>query len=233
MSEAVDAAKAKKGAPDEGSAETMDAGQEAQPLGRVARKRQEARSRLIEAAATLFREQGVEAVTIGAITRAADVGHGSFYLHFKSKHEILLPIMMEDAAALDAKVQQALGSDADPAVIIATSARFIGITMVRDPLWRWFLAEAGVPVETMRQAIGAFGTRDFKAGLAAGRFQAGDLEATAVFLFGGYVNVLLAGIASEDPERLIDQATATMLRTLGLEAQEAAEIAARPLDDIL
>ncbi|MEM8767088.1 MAG: TetR/AcrR family transcriptional regulator [Pseudomonadota bacterium] len=207
--------------------------EQARPLGRVARKRQEARVRLINAAARLFREQGVEAVTIGAITRAADVGHGSFYLHFKSKHEILLPIMMEDAAALDAKVQRALGAEADPAVILATSARYVGISMVRDPLWQWFLAEAGVPVETVRQAIGAFGTRDFKAGLARGRFQVGDLEATAVFLFGGYVSVLLAGIKAEDPERLINQAAAIMLRTLGLEREEAAEIAARPLEDIL
>ena len=142
------------------------------------------------------------------------------------------PILLADAAALDGAVQKHLGPGADPAVVLATSARYIGLCIVRDPLWRWFLAESGGPAETVRQAIGAFGTRDFKAGLAAGRFRVGDVHATAVFCFGGYVSVLLAGIDADDPAHLIDQAAATMLRTLGIEAEEAAEIARRPLEGI-
>jgi AcrR family transcriptional regulator len=203
------------------------------PLSRVERKRQEARARIIEAASRHFAARGVDAVTIGDITAAADVGHGTFYLHFKSKHEVLLPIMVAAAAALDERVQRQLGAGADPAEVLATSSRYIGRIVVQSDLWRWFLSHSGLPSESLRQAFGAFTHRDLKAGMASGRFSAPDLRTAATFCFGGYVSVLLACFDAAEPEPIIDQAAETMLRVLGVDAREAAEIAGRDISDIV
>jgi AcrR family transcriptional regulator len=195
----------------------------------VARKREAARARIIESAGRLFRANGVDAVTIQDITSAADVGHGSFYLHFSSKHEVLLPIVVAEAAQLDDRVQQYLGPDADPAVVLATSSRYIGSVVIHDPLWRWFLRNSGLPVEALRNAFGEFSRRDFQRGVATGRFTAPDLKTAATFSFGGYVSVLMAAIELSEPGEMIDRAVESMLIVLGIDREEAAELARLPL----
>lgn len=200
-------------------------------MTRVERKRLEARTRIVDAAAALFRARGVEAVTIQDITSAADVGHGTFYLHFKSKHEVLLPIMVAEAAELDARIHRHLPPPRDPAELLATSSRYIGSVVVRDQLWRWFLEHSGLPGDSLRRAFGEFTRRDFNEGLASGRFAATDPATAAMFAFGGYVSVLMASLDSDSPQAMIDHAAETMLRVLGVPAEEASEIAHRPLPD--
>jgi AcrR family transcriptional regulator len=208
----------------------MTATSEAAPgKGRVARKREAARARIIESARDLFRERGVDDVTIQDITSAADVGHGSFYLHFSSKHEVLLPIMVAEAAKLDARIQRHLGPDADPAAVLATSSRYIGSVVIRDDLWRWFLRNSGLPVEALRQAFGEFSGRDFQRGVATGRFTAPDLSTAAKFAFGGFVSVLMAAIDLTDPGDMIDRAVESMLIVLGIHRSEATSIVGLPL----
>ena len=65
---------------------------EAAAESRVARKRRAARERIVHEAERLMRERPIDEVTVGDITDAADVGHGTFYLHFKSKYAVLVPI---------------------------------------------------------------------------------------------------------------------------------------------
>jgi AcrR family transcriptional regulator len=208
-----------------------DAAEATANLTRVERKRLEARARIVKAAGDLFRAHGVDAVTIQDITGAADVGHGSFYLHFKTKTDVLLAILLGRAAELDARVQQALGKDADPALVLATSSRYVGRKVLGDELWCWLLANSGVPSESLRSAFGRFSSRDLRAGVEGGRFAVDDARASAIFCFGGYVSVLLAAIGQPDAHALIDRAAETMLRVLGLEASEAATIAGAPLPD--
>lgn len=200
--------------------------------GRVARKREAARARIIAAARRQFRERGVDDVTIRDITRAADVGHGTFYLHFKSKYEVLVPIMMAEAADLDAAARRQIDEPADPAQVLAVASRYVGYEVVRDPLWRWFLRHSGLPVDVMRDAFGRFGLRDVEAGLAAGRFVVDDPQATTIFCLGGYISVLLAALDAPDPRPLIDLAADHMLRVLGLGDEDARRIAHRPLAEL-
>lgn len=199
------------------------------PTGRVARKREAARARIVAAARRQFRERGVDDVTISDITRDADVGHGSFYTHFNSKYEVLVPIMMAEAADLDATARQQVEEPDDPASVLAHASRYVGYSVVRDPLWRWFLRHSGLPADAMREAFGRFGLRDLEAGLAAGRFTAADLQTTSTFCLGGYISVLLAALDAPDPRPLIDLAAEHMLRVLGLGDGEARRIAHRPL----
>ena len=118
-----------------------------------------------------MREQAIEDVTIGDITSAADVGHGSFYLHFNSKYEVLLPIVRAAAEKWDGEIQAHLGDRDDPAEVVGLSTRYMARLLHGDPLWRWLLKEGGLPLELVKDAIGRFSARDFGRGLLSGRFQ--------------------------------------------------------------
>ena len=54
---------------------------------RGARRKSETRRRLLRAARAVFAREGLENATIAQITREADVGFGTFYLHFATKEE--------------------------------------------------------------------------------------------------------------------------------------------------
>ena len=58
-------------------------------LSRRDRKKRRTRREIYEAAMRLFAESGFAAVTIADICREADVGRGTFFLHFPSKAALL------------------------------------------------------------------------------------------------------------------------------------------------
>lgn len=196
---------------------------------RVERKRREARARIITEAERLMRARPMEEITIGDITSAADVGHGTFYLHFKSKLEVLVPIIRALAEHCDRVIQEQLTGSEDPAEVVGLSTRYMGRAVSADPLWCWLLQHSGMPIEDMRTAIGRFAARDFGRGLLSGRFQVPDLPAANSFLMGGFVTGLQASFTADDPERAIDNMAELVLRTLGVEVHEASRIAHQPL----
>jgi AcrR family transcriptional regulator len=59
------------------------------PLTRHQRHRLQTRKGLIQAAVELVLEKGYETVTVQDITDRADIGRGTFYIHFKDKEEVI------------------------------------------------------------------------------------------------------------------------------------------------
>ena len=70
------------------------------PLRRGERRKQHTKRRLLDSAAETYALMGVDGATISAITERADVGLGTFYLHFEDKDTI--------AAAVSAIVVRAI-----------------------------------------------------------------------------------------------------------------------------
>jgi AcrR family transcriptional regulator len=198
-------------------------------MSRVERKRAEARGRILAATEALAREKSLDQITIQDITDAADVGHGSFYLHFKTKFDVLVPIIRQRAEAMDEQFQSLTAELDDPAEVMAISARLMSREIIRDPLWCWFLEHSGMPLEQMRRAFGRFSQRDLDKGLANGRFQAKDLETTIQFGFGGFINLLMVRLNQDVVETVIDDAVELLLTVLGIDREEAAVLAHRPL----
>ncbi len=63
-------------------------------MPRRERKKQQTRTRLMDAALALFRQHGYEATTIEQITERADVAKGTFFNYFETK-ESILPALAE------------------------------------------------------------------------------------------------------------------------------------------
>jgi len=196
---------------------------------RSTRRRRETRGRLLAAGARLLRARGVEGVTVQDVTEAADVGLGTFYLHFGGKSELVAAVIAGLVEAHDAEVRARVSHLGDPAAELAGALRLTIPRIARDPLWTWYVLRSGVPMQRLREAFGADATRDVLRGVEAGRFRVSDLATFAGFLAGAVVGVvadLEAGLVGPGAE---EAAAELVLRTLGVEPEEAARLARLPL----
>ncbi len=75
-----------------------------EPGPRGAKRRLESRKRLLAAARKLFVSRGYHATRPQDISKAAGLGHGTFYLHFKDKRECFLAFVEEARGEIDAAV---------------------------------------------------------------------------------------------------------------------------------
>ncbi len=85
-----------------------------QALSRRECKKLETRQALLEAAATLFREQGYDNTTIEAITERADVAKGTFFNYFPSKEDLLVELAVWGVERLRAALEVSRGAPASP-----------------------------------------------------------------------------------------------------------------------
>src|SRR5258708_39029779 len=72
------------------AAPMMPAPEKAAPALRAERRKSASRARLLAAARRLFTKRGYHATRPQDIARAADVGHGTVYLHFADKRACFL-----------------------------------------------------------------------------------------------------------------------------------------------
>jgi AcrR family transcriptional regulator len=77
-------------------------------MNRAERRRLDTRERIKEAAYALLIERGYKAVTIRAIADLADIGVGTFYLHFRDKDDVIWTVFSERAVDRDARAIQSL-----------------------------------------------------------------------------------------------------------------------------
>ena len=68
--------------------------------GRKARRQAETRKRLLDAARKVFATKALTSATIAQITETADLGFGTFYLHFSSKEDIYLAVLKKGFSEL-------------------------------------------------------------------------------------------------------------------------------------
>ncbi len=73
---------------------------------RFERRKQATRQRLKQTALDLMAEQGYDAVSVQDITDGADVGRGTFYIHFKDKEDILWTMLRESMDELHAQIER-------------------------------------------------------------------------------------------------------------------------------
>lgn len=69
-----------------------------------AQRKKKTRAALLQAARACIVTAGYEELTIGAISRAAGVAHGTFYVHFESKDAILDALLEDFNSELDRRV---------------------------------------------------------------------------------------------------------------------------------
>jgi AcrR family transcriptional regulator len=95
---------------------------------RSERRKRETRERLLTAALQVFLEHGFDAATTAEMAAAADVGAGTFYLHFKDKRDVYETLARRAARQMierwRAKLRRGLGYGDYVALGLETVAEF-------------------------------------------------------------------------------------------------------------
>ncbi|MBW2496871.1 MAG: TetR/AcrR family transcriptional regulator [Deltaproteobacteria bacterium] len=199
------------------------------PAGRVERRRARVRRQLLEAAETLMAARGVDAVTVEEITEAADIARRSFYHHFDSKHDLLVPIARSRTKSLNRRIDRLIERVRDPAEAVSVALRHTFRGIPEDPLCAWFVLRSGLPYERLLDGIGESGIRDVARGVAEGRFAVDNAGAGSTLLVGSVIAVISARVEGKLREEDLDDAVEYALRLLGVPVAEARGIAHRPL----
>ncbi|MBV8966142.1 MAG: TetR/AcrR family transcriptional regulator [Mycobacteriaceae bacterium] len=204
-----------------------------QAPSRQERRKQQTRAALIKAAQG-FIAVGKLNAPVQDISRAADVGVGSFYNHFDSKEELFRVAVNEVLDAHGAVLDALTAPLKDPAEIFTTSYRLTGRLFRRRPQESRVLLNSGLALITSDRGLGPRAMRDIAAATAAGRFQVTDPEVAMAVAGGALLG--LGQLLLEHPERddaeLADDVTANVLRLFGLSAEEAHRLCQQPLPDL-
>ena len=203
-----------------------------EPPGRVERRRARVRQQLLEAAEALMLARGVEAVTVEEITEAADVARRTFYHHFDSKHDLLVPIARARTKSLNRRIDRLIEEVPDPAEAVSIALRHTFRGIPEDPLCAWFVLRSGLPYERLLDGIGESGSRDVARGIAAGRFAIDNHAAGSTLLVGSLIAVISARVDGKLGDEDLDAAVEYALRLLGVPSVEASDIAHRPLPSL-
>jgi AcrR family transcriptional regulator len=197
---------------------------------RLERRKQRTRAALISAAQRLIAEGKVN-VPVLEITKAADVGMGSFYNHFDSKEQLFEAAVADVLDAHGALLDRLTSSIEDPAETFATSFRLTGRLFRQRPQESEILLSNGPALLTSDRGLAPRALRDIKAGVAAGRFDVEDPELALAMAGGALLG--LGKLLRDDPDRddahAADIVTQNVLRLFGLGADEAREVCRRPL----
>jgi AcrR family transcriptional regulator len=210
------------------TASRRDAVRAASP-DRHARRREETRARLVQAARKLFARQGVDNTRINEITDEADVGFGSFYNHFESKAAIVEAVLMETVAAHGEAVDSVTAQLDDPPEVIAAAHRHFVRLARRDPEWAWLVVRTDVSHGVLLEALGPFAERDIRRGVEAGRLSVPDERVALHGAGGALLGVMRAVLDGDAPDDVDIHHAEGVLRLLGLTATDAAEVARRAL----
>jgi AcrR family transcriptional regulator len=210
---------------------SAQAGYAPQP-DRHSRRREETRRKLVSAARTLFARQGVDNTRINEITEEADVGFGSFYNHFDSKEAIVEAVLSETLAAQGAALASVTADIEDPAEVVAAAHRYFVNLARTDPQWGWLLIRLDTSQKTVLEALEPFAQRDLERGVKAGRFQVPNLRVALYGSGGALLMVMRDVLDGQAPKRADRNHAEGVLRMFGLSAEDAAEVASRPMPSV-
>jgi AcrR family transcriptional regulator len=207
---------------------------EAPSASRLDRRKARTRQALIDAAVGLIADGRGEAASIQEITDKADIGFGSFYNHFTSKEELFRVASAEVLERWGQMIDAACAGITDPAELFAISFRISGRLGWTHPDVARFLTGSGLEVLDAPYGLAPRALRDIQAGQEAGCFTVTDADVALSAAAGALLGLLRQH--QQHPGRLdegaVDQFAGAVLRLLGIDAPEAARLAALPLAPI-
>jgi AcrR family transcriptional regulator len=193
------------------------------------RKRDRTRRQLMRAAVQVLNERGVAAATAQEVAAAAGVAHGTFYNYFATREELFEAITLWFAESYCRHIDESYAHVEDAAERMAIGNRRYVLFALESRDWARLLiglVDAGAPVLAQ---IGHYPLRDLQLGLKQKRFRIAS-EGAAMDLIAGTVLEAMRRVVRGEAGRTHATATATtVLRGLGMDYDESAEIARRPL----
>jgi len=214
-------------------AATISTGDAISPGGdRTQRRKARTRAALLATARHLFAVQGVEPTTIAQIAERADVAVGSFYNYFDTKDELLAVLLRETLDQQLAQLEARRAGVDDVAEAVSIAHRHLVGLATREPDWAWLLVRLEVPHRVTNLVMGDAATRDLLRGIADGRFSVAKAQLALQASGGALRAVIHSVLLGELGEHADSEHAEGVLRSFGVPAREAAEIAWRALPEL-
>jgi AcrR family transcriptional regulator len=195
------------------------------------RRRERTREQLVDSARALISEKGVAGLRIGEITARADVALGSFYNHFETKEALVDAVVGESLEALAASVAGGEADDQDPAEVVAEAIRRFVRLADDDPSFAQLIVHLNHADTVFATAVYPYARFALQRAIEAGRLETPDVEVSLTTIVGGSLALMRAVVDGRIAPGAGDAFAELVLRSLGLEAAEAHEIASQPLAD--
>lgn len=200
---------------------------------RLERRKMRTRASLVSAAQAFIAEGNLNAPIL-EITKAADVGMGSFYNHFQTKDE-LFQAAVDDALESHGAVLDTLGEPSDdPIETFTRSFRLTGRLHRKAPQLSRVLLRSGTELITSGRGLAPRAIRDLQAAIDAGRITTQDPELAVVVVGGALLALgqLLLDRPDRDDAAATDQIAEDLLRMFGVPADEAHALSRAPLPSL-
>lgn len=96
-------------------------------------KQQERANRILDAASELLQRWGYKKTTIDDIARQAGVAKGTIYLHWKTKEELFMALLMREKIVESRKAQEAMQNDPE-GITLYSMIKYSLLWSLRNPL---------------------------------------------------------------------------------------------------
>jgi AcrR family transcriptional regulator len=192
-------------------------------------KRERTQSALVRAAVQVFCARGVAAATVQEVAQVAGMTPATVYNHFPSKEALVERVALVLAQTLCRAIGESQAGVADAAERMAIGQRrYVWLAEVA-PAWALLVLEIGAARPALEEAIAAYPLADLRLGVKQKRFKVPS-EAVALDAMQGICSSAMRRVAlGQAPARHGIAVATLVLRALGMGADEAAEIARRPL----
>jgi AcrR family transcriptional regulator len=205
------------------------AGAFAAVLAAAAGKSERTQAALVRAAVQVFCARGLAAATVQEIAQVAGMTTATVYNHFPTKEALVERVALVLAQSLCRAIADSQQPVADGAERMAIGQRrYVGLA-VEAPAWALLLLDVMAASPAVAEGIQAYPLADLRLGVRQKRFRVPS-EAAALDVINGVCGYAMRRVALGVAPPRHDIAVATLvLRALGMDAAEAAEVAKRPL----
>lgn len=193
------------------------------------------RASLLASGRKLFAERPFDAVAIDDIVQQAGVAKGTFYNHFDDKDALLAAIVSDIRYGIEARVTMVNAAVDDPAARIARAICVYAAMAADDPVEAHVMLRND-PRGSARESLNDGLRGDLNGGIGSGRLAIPTIEAGLLFVIGIVHSLLLAAARGRERARSIETAQhlcMMMLRSFGLDHDDAELIASQAADDII
>lgn len=193
------------------------------------KKRERTRRQLIAAGAEVLAERG-EALTVSDVVARAEVSNGTFYNYFSDRDELVDALAEHLLVSLAA--QGAIDhAEADPAARFAIVTTRVLARAMADPTWGSTILRLSDHRRSSPGQMHRYMREDLTIGVEMGRFAFGPDTVTLDLVTGLIMMTIRRIVRAEAGPTHVEQVVARALMVLGLEATEAAQLAAQAMSE--
>ena len=173
----------------------------------------------------------MQSTAIAEIAEHADIATGSFYSYFRTKDELLDALLEEEFASQLRLLELRQAQVNDPAEKVSVAHRHLVRVAQADPDWAWLLVRLDASQRIAWAVLGQAAQRDLQDGVESGRFHVAN-ERLALNASGGSLfAVMHSQLIGEASEHADCEHAEGVLRSFGIDRDQAAEVARRPLPE--